>query len=301
MSPFRRAVAGLVAVALLAGCATARVAGRHPAPGQGGGVRVRVFADDDARRAGRVLDGALSGALERREKQGWTPVFRSLDPAWTVAGLLPGRYRVRFDDTLDAAGRARGLERPVARSVEVRAGELVEVEVILDHVSPAMVAAGAVAVVAAAVLLHEWLDDVDLPTPPPPPAWLVDTVFWVTLDVATTPSTWVPRASSAQVTSHFPRADDLVAAPRVRVVFALSEPIAPAALAADAVTVETADGGLLPGDVSWDARRWWVVWTPAADLPRAARLTATLHADRLADPAGNPLAAAASFEFRTAR
>jgi hypothetical protein len=303
MGIVRRTVAGLVAMALLAGCATVRVAGRHPAaaPGDGGGVRVRVFADDDARKAGRVLDGSLSGALERHDGKAWTPLFRSLDPSWTVAGLAHGRYRVRFDAALDATGEAKGLEHPVTEAVEVRDGEIVEVEVILDHVSPAMVAAGAAAVVVAAVLLHEWLDDVDLPTPPPPPAWLVDTVFWVTLDVATTPSTWMPRVRAPQVTSHFPRSDDLVAAPRVRVVFALSEPIDPDSLAEDAVQVGTADGTLLRGTVAWDARRWWVTWTPAEDLPRAETLTATLAAEGLTDPQGNLLAASASFRFRTAR
>lgn len=302
MGPFRRGAAGLVAVALLAGCATARVAGRHPAPaGPGGGIHLTVFADDDARKARRVLDGSLSGVLERREAKSWTPVFRSLDPSWTVAGLAPGRYRVRFDDRLDPTGHAKGLERPVSQAVDVREGEIVEVEVILDHVSPAMVAAGAAAVVVAAVLLHDWLDDADLPLPPPPPAWLVDTVFWVTLDVATDPSTWVPRVRAPQVTSHFPHADDLVAAPRVRVVFALSEPIDPASLAPDGVIVETADGTPLPGRVGWDADRWWVTWTPTEDLPRAETLTATLAAEGLRNPDGDLLAASASFRFRTAR
>ena len=301
MGIVRRTVAGLVAAALLAGCATARVAGRHPAATPGGGVHVTVFADDGARKAGRPLGGSLSGVLERHEEPGWIAVFRSLDPTWTVAGLAPGSYRVRFDAALDPSGEARGLERPVTETVDVRAGEIVEVEVILDHVSPAMVAAGAAAVVVAAVLLHEWLDDVDLPAPPPPPAWLVDTVFWVTLDAATTPSTWVPRESSPQVTSHFPHSNDLVAAARVRVVFALSEPIDRDSLAEDALTVETADGSPLPGTVSWDARRWWVTWTPAQDLPRGETLTATLSADRLSDLEGNPLAVSASFRFRTAR
>ncbi|KAB2960916.1 MAG: hypothetical protein F9K16_11515, partial [Thermoanaerobaculia bacterium] len=265
-------------------------------------VRVGVFADDGARRAGNLLPGSIAGALERRERGGaWVPVFRSLDSSWAVAGLAPGRYRIRFDAALDPAGRAEALERPVAETVEVRDGEAVEVEVILDHVSPAMVAAGAVGVVIAAVLLHEWLDGLDLPAPPRPPAWAVETAFWVTLDLASSRPAWVPRESSPQVTSHFPREGDVVAAPRVRVVFALSEPIGSERLGDDAVTVETAGGELLPGRVAWDARRWWVTWEPDGDLPRSTRLRATLDGARIVDAAGHALAGPVRFEFETAR
>jgi hypothetical protein len=297
----RRTLAPLVAGSLLAACATIRESGRSTTPEAGGAVRVGVFADDEARRAGDLLPGSIAGVLEHREKGGWTAVFRSLDPSWTVAGLAPGRYRVRFDAALDRAGRPEALERPVVETVQVRDGEAVDVEVILDHVSPAMVAAGAIGVVLAAVLLHEWLDDLDLPAPPRPPAWAVETAFWVTLDLATAQPTWVPRESAPQVTSHFPRAGDVVAAPRVRVVFALSEPIDPDLLGDDAVVVETADGERLPGRVSWDARRWWVSWEPDQDLPRAAQLRATLDGARVVDPAGHPLSASTRFEFSTTR
>ena len=300
MGALRRSTGLIVAVLLVAGCASVREAGRERIQGDRGGVRVAVYQDDDARAAGRRVHGAIAGTLELRERQGWVPVFRSLESSWTVAGLAPGRYRVRFDEALDAEGRVEGLERPVRDTIEVKPGEIVKVEVTLDHVSPAMVAAGAAAVVVAAVLLHEWLDDFDLPTPPAPPGWALETAFYVTLDLADDHPAWVPRERAPQITSHFPRQDDRVTADRVRVVYSLSEPIDPARFGPDAVTVETEDGTEIPGQVEWDSKHWWVIWTPDDDLPAGSRFTVTLHAEDLTDSDGLPLDRDATFEFSTA-
>ncbi len=299
MLPVRKLVVTLVAALLLSSCTTIRESGRHPAGAEGAGVRVAVFADDEARAAGRVLGTPVAGVLERRAGRGWTPLFRSLEPTWAVAGLAPGRYRMSFEATLDARGQAEDLDRPVRQEIDVRAGEVVEVEVLLDHVSPAMVAAGAVAVVLAAVLLHEWLDDLDLPTPPRPPAWAVEAAFWVTLDLASEPRIWVPRDPSPQVTSHFPRDGDLVAAERVRVIFSLSEPLADDRLDPRTIVVETEDGTRIPGHVEWDPRRWWVTWEPDEELPRDSRLHATLNVESIVDGLGYGLPHAVSFDFST--
>jgi hypothetical protein len=301
METLRRSAVLLATAALLAGCASVREAGRERIQGDRGGVRVAVYQNDDARAAGRRVSGAIAGTLEFREEHGWVPVFRSLDSSWTVAGLAPGRYRVRFDEALDAEGRVEGLERPVSDTVDVKPGEIVKVEVILDHVSPAMVAAGAAAVVVAAVLLHEWLDDLDLPSPPSPPDWALDTAFYVTLDfIDSGPPEWVPRERAPQVTSHFPRQGDRVAAERIRIVYSLSEPIDLARFGPDAITVATEDGAAIPGRAEWDAKHWWVIWTPDDDLPAGARLTATLHAADLADTEGVPLVGDSTFGFSTA-
>jgi hypothetical protein len=296
----QRPLAALLAGLLLASCATVREAGRTPIAGELGAVRVAVFADDDARGAGRLLGEPIAAVLERREKGRWQPVFRSLEPSWAVAGLEPGSYRVRFDLTLDERGRPEDLERPVRRTVDVRRGEAVDVELVLDHVSPAMVAAGAAAIVVAAVLLHEWLDDHDLPRPPPPPAWAFDAAFWITLDATSRPREWVPQERAPQVTSHFPRAGETVAADRVRVVFVLSEPIDGERLGDDAVAVTSEDGEELPGRVRWDATRWWIVWEPAAPLPPGRRLRASLRPGAVADATGRELAGPTGFDFDTA-
>jgi len=288
---------GLVAF----GCASLHTVGSAPFEGDGGAVRVRVFADDDARSAGRLLPSRIVGELERREVDGaWRPVFRSLEPSWTVAGLAPGRYRVSFSARLDGEGAVEALERTVREEVRVVEGEAAQVELVLDHVSPAMIAAGAAGIVVAAVLLHELLDDLDLPAPPPPPAWAIETAFWVTLDLASAPDPWVERARGPQVTSTFPVEGDLVAAARPRVVLSLSEPLDPRSIGPASVRVTTADGRELPGTVSYDARRWWLVWEPEEALPRGESLTVTVDAG-LAGAEGEPLAGLAAFTFATAR
>lgn len=295
-----RALIATVLALLLAACTSIRHVGNRPFEGEGGAVRVRVFADDAARRAGRPLGQRIVGELELAEGRQWRPVFRSLEPTWTVAGLAPGRYRVAFSARLDANGEVEGLERSVARAVQVRAGEVAEVEVVLDHVSPAMVAAGAAAIVVAAVLLHEWLDDLDLPRPPVPPAWVLDTVFYVTLDLASEPRSWVSRATGPQVTSHFPAAEARVDGTRPRVIFALSEPLAGAAVGADVVEVIGPDGEPLPGRASYDAEHWWIVWEPDGDLPAGARLEARLDPDRLLEDTDAHVAGPVGFAFSIA-
>lgn len=296
----RALISTLVALSTLA-CTSIRTVDSAPFDGEGGALQVRVFADDDAREAGSVLPASLVGELERRAGRGdWVPVFRSLEPSWTVAGLQPGRYRVIFSERLDESGEVEGLARPVSKEVEVVEGEVARVEVVLDHVSPAMITAGAVGIVVAAVLLHELLDDLDLPTPPAPPAWAVETAFWVTLDLAAAPDPWVERTRGPQVTSTFPEPGDLVAAARPRLVFSLSEPLDPSTVGADAVRVRTAEGEPLAGRVEYDAKRWWLLWEPVEDLPRGARIEATLAAG-LAGRHGEPLALPAALQFDTAR
>jgi hypothetical protein len=295
----RRALALLLAVAL-AGCTSIRQVGSRPFEGEGGALRVRVFADDDAKSAGAILAARIVGELERREGRAWRPVFRSIEPSWTVAGLLPGSYRVTFSAKLNAEGEVEGLERTVRLPVEVVGAQLAEVEVVLDHVSTGMIVAGVAAAVVAAVLLHDWLDDLDLPAPPPPPAWVADAVFWVTLDLLDEPEGWVERTPGPTVTSHFPRAGETVPAPRPRAVFVLSEPLDPASVRADTIEVTTADGGLVAGTTSWDAERWWLVWVPDVDLPRGARLHVGLDAEGLAAETGLPFSGPVGFDFETA-
>jgi hypothetical protein len=296
------AAAPFLAAGLLASCASIHEAGRTPIGGERGAVRVAVFADDNARAAGRLLGEPIAGELEQRRGGEWRPVFRTLEASWAVAGLEPGRYRVRFDRRLDATGAPEDLERPVRQTFAVRAGEAVDVELILDHVSPGVVAAGVVAAVVAAVVLHEWLDDHGLPHPPPPPRWALDAAFWISLDVAARPGpVWVPNVPAVQVTSHFQRAGEVVAPERVRVVFVLSEAIEGERLGDDAVVVTAEDGRGIPGRTRWDVREWWLVWEPFEPLPPGRRLRAEVAVDRFAAATGRDLAGATGFEFETAR
>lgn len=282
------------------GCMSVHATGSRPAEGSGGGVAVQVFADDAARRAGRPGPAGVLGELERQQGKEWVPVFRSLDPAWAAAGLPPGRYRLRFPARLDDAGNVVRLDER-GKVIDVKRGAITEVQTTLEHMPAALVVVGVVTVVVAAVLLADWLQDHDLPLPPPPPPELLDAVFYVSIDLASAAS-WsgVSDQSPPAVTSHFPADGAVVAARRPRVVLSLSEPLNPTELEAGGVTVLGEASGLVPGQVSCDAERWWVVWQPQADLRAGDSFHVTMAADAVEDQAGNELTAPVSFAFSTA-
>lgn len=310
-SPLARPFALLLTALLLNACLSVQT--RHrPITDVGGvtdglgGIALQVFADDDAQEAGTPGPRGLFIELERKEGKRFTPVFRSLEPAWSVMGLPPGEYRLRFPARLDEAGNAVTLDEE-PRTVKVKAGEVTEVDTVLEHVDEGLIVAGVIAAVALAV----FLDAHDLPTPPippiPPPPHVVDAIFWVSLDVATAPvygppGGWVAAgpARTPVVTSHFPSDGAEVTADRVRITFALSAPLDGHTLRDDGITVLGETSGLLPGHTSYDGERWWLVWEGDDDLPRGETFHITLAEDAVEDLAGNELAAPVSFRFETA-
>jgi hypothetical protein len=271
-----------------------------------GGIELRVFADDTTRRHGQPGPRGLFVELERKAGAKYEPVFRSLEPAWGVLGLPPGEYRLRFPSRLDEAGEEVAMnERP--RRVRVRAGEVTEVDAVLEHVDKGLVVAGVVAAVVVAVLLEDWLDDHDLPLPPlPPPPHVLDAIFWISLDLAHAETherdPWSHSGPSRPpvVTSHFPADGATVGARRVRITFSLSEPVDRDRVAEDCIEVVGERSGRLDGFTEYDERRWWFTWEADAVLPRGDELRVTLFADCVADLRGTPLAADQSFSFRTA-
>ncbi len=296
-----RAVAQTLVAVLLAGCFSVHTVGRRPLAGAGetGGVSLRVFADDGARRHGAVGPRGLASELARQEKQGWSTVFRSLDPRWTVLNLAPGRYRLHFPARLDEDGNVVKLEER-DQTFEVRAGEVTDVDATLEHVNRAAVAVGVVAAVAAAVLLHDWLDDHDLPVPPlpiPSPG-LVDAVFYLTFDAgAGWQTSGAPAAPIA--TSHFPDDGATVNARRLRITFALATPIPVQHVNAGGVKVLGETSGLCAGSLDYDAAHGWLIWTPDDDLPAGDTFHVTLAADAVEDVDGNELPAPMTFSFHT--
>ncbi len=73
-------------------------------------------------------------------------------------GLPPGEYLLRFPARLDEAGNAVRLDEE-PRLVKVQAGEVTEVDTVLEHVDKGLIVAGVIAAVALAV----FLDAHDLP------------------------------------------------------------------------------------------------------------------------------------------
>lgn len=323
-NPFARLLSVALTAALLSSClsvqthqrpiADATADGTAPAvatgktarhgSGASGGIALQVFADDHARRAKTPGPRGVFIELERQEGKSFTPVFRSLEPAWSVMGLPPGEYRLRFPARLDETGAVVTLDE-APRMVKVRPGEVTEISTVLSHVNTGLVVAGVVAAVALAI----FLSDHDLPLPPlpplPPPPDVLDAVFWVSLDAATPPygppGEWVPAGPARRpvVTSHFPPDGARLSADRVRITFALSSPLEGSTLHSDGIAVLGEESGLLPGHTSYDGDRWWLVWEGDEDLPRDETFHVTLAADAVEDANGNELPAPVSFGFTT--
>ncbi|MDQ1346837.1 MAG: Big 5 protein [Acidobacteriota bacterium] len=311
-SPLTRQLALALAALLVTSCLTVQTRQRPITDVGGGadghgGITLKVFADDDALKAGTPGPRGLFIELERREGNHRRPVFRSLEPAWSVMGLPPGDYLLRFPARLDEEGNAVRLDEE-PRLVKVQAGEVTEVDTVLEHVDKGLIVAGVIAVVALAV----FLDAHDLPVPPlppvPPPPGLLDAVFWISLDAATPPvygppGGWVPAGPGRTpvVTSHFPPDGARVSADRVRITFALSAPLDAHTLQDDGITILGEKSGLLAGHTTYDGDRWWLVWEGDGDLPRGETFHITLAEDAVEDLAGNELAAPVSFSFETAQ
>lgn len=296
-----RGVAFLLLALQLAGCLSVQTRGMRDSGGQGGGISMQVFADDSSRRAHRPGPRGLASELARFDADQWTIVFRSLDPAWTVLHLPPGRYRLRFPARLDEEGNVVRLDEK-DRVIRVKDGEVSEVEATLKHVSGALVAAGVVTAVVAAVLLHDWLKSHDLPTPPlppPPPDWL-NAVVYLSFDFSDLAWRGGPGGQRPLVTSHFPEDGAVVASRRVRILFALSGTAPIGRVKADGLSVLGETSGLVPGSLTLDGERGWLVWSPDADLPRDDVFHVTLADDAVEDASGRELPEKLSFSFRTA-
>jgi hypothetical protein len=300
-APAKIVALGLAVALATSACVSTRVRDAIPSGSRElGGVQVTVFADDDARAAGRPGPDFVAGQLERREGRAWQKVFQSLGPKWSVVNLPPGKYRVRYTAQLDERGHARPIEDE-GRLVRVRAGEVARVETTLEHVPTGWIVAGVVTVIVAAILLEDVLDD--LPTPPLPPLPdVADAIFEITVDaayLAAAVSAEAPRSLPPVVTSHFPEDGALVAAPAVRIVFAASEPLNPRDVDPAGITVFGEASGLVPGRTVYDAEHWWLVWEGEGELPRGETLRVTLGEEAIEDLAGNELTAPVSFSFRT--
>ncbi len=297
---FQRAIVVLLLPAIiLSGCVSVHHVASEVVDGESGGVSVKVFADDDARKDGVLSPRFVVGELERSTAGGWQPIFKSLDPAWTVLDLPPGKYRLTFPAMLDGDGNAT-LTDDDGRIFRVKKGRIAQLETTLYHSSKALIAAGVVTAVVVGLILIDWLDDHGLPSPPVPPDLLFDVAFAITLDLSFDPVRG-PGAGGRPpvVTSHFPEEGALVASRRLRLIFVASEPLDAFELPAKSVTVLAENAGLVAGYVTYDPDRWWVIWEPHEDLPRDDIVHVTLDPEAIHDLGGRELVAPVSFSFRT--
>lgn len=293
MRPFAARFLALLLIVQLSGCLSVHTQSRRENRPEAG-VMVVVFADDAARRRGEPGPAGVLSELEYRQQGRWQPVFRSLEPRWTLTGLPPGRYRLRFPARLDEAGKVVPLsEKP--KKFTLKAGEMLQLQAVLEHVPVALVVAGVVVVAVVAVALSKWLKDADLPEPPLPPPELLDVAFHLTWNWAFPWPEETDRAAPV-VTSHFPAAGAQVPPGQLKLIWVFSEPLAPTSLDPKKLRVLGERSGLLQGVASYDASRWWVVWQSTAPVSRE-KVHATLDAGAVEDASGNELAQAVSFSF----
>lgn len=278
----------------LSGCLSVRTQTRQGAKPEAG-VAVVVYADDAARRAGQPSPAGVLSELARREHGRWQPVFRSLSPRWAVTGLPPGTYRVSFPARLGETGKVMPLAgKP--RKLRLAAGEMTQVEAVLEHVPVALVVAGVVVAAVVAVALSKWLKENHLPEPPLPPPELVDVAFHMTVNLAAGPWPEPSDGAAPVVTSHFPAHKAHVPPGPLKIVWVFSEPLAPTSLDPAKIRVLGEKSGLIPGVASYDPSRWWVVWESREPVS-GEKVFATLDAGAVADTSGNELERAVNLAF----
>ncbi len=160
--PLLRPVARLLLVALaplaLDGCVSIGVsrAALDSPPGASapltGALAVSVFEKAGDRDAGRVAAFPVLSELARVTGSGEEAVGRSMAPAWSLADLPPGKYRLRVTRRLTAEGDIETLENPGDKTFEVSAGGKTTLSVVLKKVPVFWIVVAALTIVALVIL-----------------------------------------------------------------------------------------------------------------------------------------------------
>lgn len=303
--PLRKVVAASLVALTLGACASVETRRRpEPALSPQAGVSFALYADDDARAAGITGPAGVVAVLERKEKEGYRPIFRGIRPDWAVTGLEPGHYRIVVASSLDPSGLEVPLPRTATQRFRAREGELTEIAATMSHVSKGWIAAGIVAGVVAAVLLDEWLSDKGLPTPPLPPLppiWVADLALSVVLDLSSTepgPDLDSNQAAPFALAGLFPPPGATVPPGRVRVVVAFATDPGSVILAPEEVRVTVDENYQLPGTLSWDRTTWRLVWESDEDVDDGSEVRVEIGTGALRGRGERELPAVLSTQFR---
>jgi hypothetical protein len=286
--PLLRPVARLLLVALaplaLDGCVSIGVsrAALDSAPGAPapptGALAISVFEKTGDRDAGRVASFPVLSELARVTDSREEPVGRSMAPAWSLADLPPGKYRLRVTRRLTAEGDIEALENPGDKSFDVSAGEKTTVSVVLKKVPVFWIVVATLTVVALVILAIAGARHSHLPPPPPLP---LPPVF-VVIPVGGHGEAGMPAPGAADV---FPAKGSVVSARRVTVTFLLSAPLAPDGVGENAVLALGSKSGEIEGAVSYLPRDGLLRFLPSRDFAPGETVTVTLDLSKLRGPA----------------
>ena len=287
--PLVRPVARILLVALaplaLDGCVSIGVSrsALEPPPGSSaprtGALEVSVFEKIGDRDAGHVASFPVLSELARVTGSGEETVGRSMAPAWSLADLPPGKYRLRVTRRLTAEGDIEALENPGDKTFEIPAGEKTTLRVVLKKVPVFWIVVAALTVVALVILAIAGSRHGHLPPPPPLP---LPPVF-VVIPLGGHGESGMPAPGAADV---FPAKGSVVSARRVTVTFLLSAPLAPDGVGENAVLALGSKSGEIAGAVSYLERDGLLRFFPSRDFAPGETVTVTLDLSKLRGAGG---------------
>jgi hypothetical protein len=300
-------LAALLLLFSFAGCLATNVNVRSDGASDGAGVLVRVYADEDAAKAGRTAKSGTLVELFSVDKHG-DEVFlqRSLAGEWGVSELPPGKYRLKVAAVLDAGGNiheARSGDRQT--DVVVKAGQTAEVKIVLKKTPTGLIVAASVTVIVLVVALAIIMGKNDIKPPPPPfevlghlpPPPLIH-------HIVVAPELWIgpvpgperrERAPRPLVTSVHPEPGAVVGARRVLPTLTLSQPLDENRIGPDTIQMLGSKSGLVPGSAS--VHRGLLRFVPARDLLPGETVTVTVHRGGVVNPDGVRLEEDFSWSF----
>jgi hypothetical protein len=285
LSPVARLLLVALAPLALDGCVSIGVsrAALDSPPGASapltGALAVSVFEKAGDRDAGHVAAFPVLSELARMTDSGEEAVGRSMAPAWSLADLPPGKYRLRVTRRLTAEGDIEALENPGDKTFEVSAGGKTTLSVILKKVPVFWIVVAALTIVALVILAIAGARHAHIPPPPPlplPPVFVVIPVGGHGESDAR-----VPGAADV-----FPAKGSVVSARRVTVTFLLSAPLAPDGIGENAVLALGSKSGEIAGAVSYLERDGLLRFSPSRDFAPGETVTVTLDLSKLRGPTG---------------
>jgi hypothetical protein len=251
----------------------------EPSAPPSGAVTVAIYDKAADRDAGRHASFPVLSELARVDK-GETLVARSMNTAYTVKDLPPGRYRLRVTKRIDDKGDIVPLDHPGDQAFDVAAGERTVVSVVLRKVPVFWIVVAVITIVAIVVLVIIGIDRHALPKPPPLPP-LPPVAITIPLGPGGGEGGTAAAPPAPAAVDVFPAPGSVVAARRVAVTFLLSMPLAAGGIDEGAVLAVGTSSGDVRGTTSFLSDELLLRFAPSQDLVPGEEVTVTLDLSKL--------------------